>query len=78
MLSNSLICNIRLGRLRKGLKLPGTREVAAILDINRMIVVAAYDELQAQGWIEMIPKKVCDSVQSTARPFLPFAPERIG
>jgi len=56
-ITNAFIHNIRLGRLRKGLKLPGSREVAALLNINRMTMVAAYDELQAQGWIEMLPRK---------------------
>ena len=56
-ITNAFIHHIRLGRLRKGLKLPGSREVAAMLDINRMTMVAAYDELQAQGWIEMLPRK---------------------
>ncbi|HVU58901.1 MAG TPA: PLP-dependent aminotransferase family protein [Puia sp.] len=56
-ITNAFIHHIRSGRLRKGLKLPGSREVAASLGINRMTMVAAYDELQAQGWIEMLPRK---------------------
>lgn len=56
-ITNAFIQHIRHGRLRKGLKLPGSRELAAMLDINRMTVVAAYRELDAQGWIEMLPKK---------------------
>ena len=56
-ISNAFIQNIRQGRLRKGLKLPGSREVAELLNINRMTVVAAYEELDAQGWIEMLPRK---------------------
>ena len=56
-ISNAFIQNIMQGRLRKGLKLPGSRETAAILHINRMTVVAAFQELDAQGWIEMIPRK---------------------
>ena len=56
-ITNAFIQNIRLGRLRKGLKLPGSREVASLLNINRMTMVAAYDELQAQGWIEMLARK---------------------
>lgn len=55
-ITNSFIQNIRLGRLRKGMKLPGSREMAAMLEINRMTVVAAYEELQTQGWIEMRPR----------------------
>lgn len=56
-ITNAFVQNIRQGRLRKGLKLPGSRETAAILHVNRMTVVAAYDELEAQGWIELIPRK---------------------
>jgi GntR family transcriptional regulator/MocR family aminotransferase len=56
-ISNSFIQHIRHGRLRRGLRLPGTREMAALLNVNRMTVVAAYEELEAQGWIEMLPRK---------------------
>jgi GntR family transcriptional regulator/MocR family aminotransferase len=56
-IANAFIQHIANGRLRKGLRLPGSREAAAMLHINRMTVVAAYNELDAQGWIETIPKK---------------------
>jgi GntR family transcriptional regulator/MocR family aminotransferase len=56
-ITNSFINHIRQGKLRTGLKLPGSRELAAMLGINRMTAVAAYQELEAQGWIEMLPKK---------------------
>src|SRR5690606_36742137 len=56
-LTNELIHQIRCGRLRKGLKLPGSRILAEQLSVNRMTVVAAYDELQAQGWIDQKPRK---------------------
>ena len=56
-ITNLFIHHIRHGRLRKGVKLPGSRELAGMLGINRMTVVAAYQELEAQGWIEMLPKK---------------------
>ena len=56
-ITNAFIHHIRAGGLRKGLKLPGSREMAELLHINRMTMVAAYDELQAQGWIEMLPRK---------------------
>lgn len=54
---NAFINNIRHGRLRKGLKLPGSRKMASMLNINRMTMVTAYDELEAQGWIETQPRK---------------------
>lgn len=56
-LANSIIHQIRSGRLRKGRKMPGSRRLADILKINRMTVVAAYDELRAQGWIIQHPRK---------------------
>jgi len=56
-LTNALIHLIRDGRLRKGFKLPGSRKMAVLFAINRMTVVAAYDELLAQGWIDQQPRK---------------------
>jgi GntR family transcriptional regulator/MocR family aminotransferase len=55
-IANAFIHHIRLGRLRKGLRLPGSREVASLLNVNRMTVVAAYSELESQGWIEVRPR----------------------
>jgi GntR family transcriptional regulator/MocR family aminotransferase len=37
--------------------LPGTRELASLLMLHRKTIVAAYDELLTQGWLEVIPKK---------------------
>ncbi len=53
-IANSIIHNIRRGRLRRGAKLPGSRELAAFLQIHRKTMLAAYDELGAQGWVENI------------------------
>jgi len=47
-----LVEEIRRGRLAPGSALPGTRELAEGLDINRKTVVEAYDELAAQGWVK--------------------------
>jgi len=41
---------IRRGALRAGDRLPSTRDIARVLAVNRNTVVAAYDELVAQGW----------------------------
>jgi GntR family transcriptional regulator/MocR family aminotransferase len=56
-IANSIMNSIRRGHLRRGLKLPGSREIATILGIHRKTILAAYDELVAQGWIEMISRK---------------------
>ncbi|WP_128544590.1 aminotransferase-like domain-containing protein [Larkinella soli] len=46
---------VREGVLEPGWKLPGTRRLAQLLDLHRRTVVAAYDELLAQGWLEARP-----------------------
>jgi GntR family transcriptional regulator/MocR family aminotransferase len=50
-IAHALIEEIRRGRLAPGSALPGTRELAEGLSINRKTVVQAYDELTAQGWL---------------------------
>lgn len=44
-----LICR---GVLKPGQALPSSRELAQRLQINRKTVVATYEELNAQGWVE--------------------------
>lgn len=43
---------IRERRLEPGALLPGTRSLARTLGLHRNTVVAAFDELRAQGWVE--------------------------
>ena len=56
-LANGLISLIRDGKISPGTFLPGTREMAQLMEIHRKTVINAYDELAAQGWIESIPRK---------------------
>ena len=56
-IANAMILSIRQGRIRPGLKLPGSRQLAATLKIHRKTMLAAVEELLAQGWIEIIPRK---------------------
>src|SRR4051812_21189057 len=44
-----LICR---GILKPGQALPSSRELAQRLQLNRKTVVATYEELDAQGWVE--------------------------
>lgn len=44
--------NIRRGTIQAGTRLPGTRTMADSLGLHRKTVVAAYEELLAQGWLE--------------------------
>jgi len=48
---------IRKGRFRPGQALPGTRALADQLGVNRNTTIAAYRELEAEGWIEVSPDK---------------------
>lgn len=54
-ITNSFIRNITAGLLTTGLRLPGSRKMADVLGVNRRTVITAYDELTAQGWIEVRP-----------------------
>ncbi|MFS4469834.1 PLP-dependent aminotransferase family protein [Chryseobacterium sp. T20] len=56
-ITNAIIQQIKHGRLREGRKMPSSRNLAELLSVNRMTVVAAYEELQAQGWIIQHPRK---------------------
>ncbi|HKE47326.1 MAG TPA: PLP-dependent aminotransferase family protein [Rhodanobacteraceae bacterium] len=48
-LASAIADDIRKGRLKPGEPLPGTRELAESLEVNRNTVVAGYDELIAEG-----------------------------
>ena len=56
-IANAVILEMKLGRVGPGIKLPGTRLMAEILEVHRKTIVRAYEELDAQGWIEMQPSK---------------------
>lgn len=56
-ISNQLINAIQRGVLPFGIKLPGTRALSIILQVHRNTIIAAYDELFAQGWVESLPNK---------------------
>ncbi len=56
-IANCVIQEMRKGRVGPGIKLPGTRQMAEILEVHRKTIVRSYEELDAQGWIEMHPSK---------------------
>jgi len=56
-IANSVIQEMKKGRVGPGIKLPGTRQMAELLTVHRKTIVRAYEELDAQGWIEMCPSK---------------------
>lgn len=56
-MAQQIINAIQRGYLNAGTALPGTRTFKTIFNIHRNTAVAVYDELVAQGWVEMIPNK---------------------
>lgn len=56
-IANAIIREIRRGVIQPATKLPGSRILAEELDVHRKTVIAAFDELHAQGWIETVPSK---------------------
>ncbi|MEQ8577025.1 PLP-dependent aminotransferase family protein [Fulvivirga sp.] len=58
-ITNEFIKHITNGIVSPGLKLPGTRQLSQILNVNRRTVTAAYEELAAQGWIVINPNQGC-------------------
>jgi GntR family transcriptional regulator/MocR family aminotransferase len=50
-IARSISDDIRRGRLKAGSRLPGSRRLAKELGVHRNTVLAAYDELVAEGWI---------------------------
>ena len=66
-IANAVMREMKRGRIGPGIKLPGTRQMSEILTVHRKTVVRAYEELDAQGWIEMRPSqgtftRPCDCV----------------
>lgn len=56
-IANSFIQNIQTGRIPTSSRLIGTRQLADLLGVHRKTIIAAFEELSSQGWIEMIPRK---------------------
>jgi GntR family transcriptional regulator / MocR family aminotransferase len=56
-IANGISRNIQSGILKTGTKLLGSRQMADLLNVHRKTVIAAYDELYSEGWIEVFPQK---------------------
>lgn len=56
-IANCIIQEMKKGRIGPGIKLPGTRLMSETLNVHRKTLVRAYEELDAQGWIEMRPSQ---------------------
>lgn len=53
----ALVHAIRNGTLKANTQLPSSRELAKMLNVHRKTVLAGYDELDAQDWITIVPRK---------------------
>jgi len=56
-LVHQFIKAIQLGYLPEGTKISGTRILCKIFEVNRNTLIKSFEDLQAQGWIEIIPNK---------------------
>jgi GntR family transcriptional regulator/MocR family aminotransferase len=56
-LANGITGLVRKGILKPGTALPSSRELAQSMQLHRKTVIAAYDELYAQNWVEVYPRK---------------------
>src|SRR5690606_13492834 len=55
--SQQIINAVQRGYLLVGTKLPGTRALSDLLQVHRKTVIAIYNELESQGWVEVRPNK---------------------
>ncbi|MGR3887741.1 MocR-like pyridoxine biosynthesis transcription factor PdxR [Pseudomonas sp. 1152_12] len=56
-IAEGLVAAILDGRLAPGTLLPGTREMAQLLDVNRKTVILAYEEASTKGWLISEPRR---------------------
>jgi GntR family transcriptional regulator/MocR family aminotransferase len=56
-ITDQMVSLIREGSLKPGIFLPGTRQMAQMLGVNRKTVIKSYDEMLGQNWIETILRK---------------------
>ncbi len=73
-IARAIADHVSAGRLRPGERLPGTRALARALNVHRNTVLAAYAELEAEGWIQAAPGRatsVSADIPSVRRKFRP-------
>ncbi len=56
-ITNALIREIQLGRLRPGTKMMGIKALASLLSINKNTIERVYAELELQQWLTRIARK---------------------
>ncbi|MEA2148422.1 MAG: GntR family transcriptional regulator / MocR family aminotransferase [Solirubrobacteraceae bacterium] len=76
-IEDQLCCAIREGTLRPGARVPSTRDLARQLGVSRRIVVDAYAQLAAEGYLSLrqgARPRVSDAAAVASRPPAPAAP----
>jgi GntR family transcriptional regulator/MocR family aminotransferase len=80
-IARAITDEVRRGRLAPGARLPGSRELARMLDVHRNTALAAYRELAAEGWISTEQARgtfvSADLPDRAPRPFARSAASRI-
>ncbi len=78
--AQAIVQDIRRGRLRPLDRLPGSRALALDLQVHRNTVLAAYQELAKEGWIQTHPARgtfISEALPQVApAPFAPVVPAR--
>ncbi len=74
-IATQLINAIQRQFLLHGNQLPGTRQMSSMLKVHRNTIVKAYDELEAQGWIEKIPNVGCFVLAKSSYEKVRFQPK---
>lgn len=67
-IARAIADDVRRGRLRAGDALPGSRTLAETLGVHRNTVLAAYDTLRAEGWIDARPGSVTRVAEAMPAP----------
>jgi len=78
-IAHKIIDEIQSGRFSPGAVLPGTREFASKIKVNRKTVIQAYDDLVAQGWLTSENKRgtfVSTRVLTVNNSSLSISPQR--
>ncbi|SHM30817.1 MocR-like pyridoxine biosynthesis transcription factor PdxR [Flavobacterium saccharophilum] len=56
-IADAIISAVKSGKLSRGNALPGSRQLAGLLNVNRNTVIEALDVLIAEGWLVTIDRK---------------------
>jgi len=56
-ITDKLIDLVQQGFLKPGIYLPGTRQMADILHVNRKTIIKVYEEMLLENWVEAVSRK---------------------